>query len=160
MLYAAYGSNLDPQQMVTRCPHSPLRITGWLTGWRLTFGGEGWDGALPTLAEDPGSRVFVGLYDVTTADEAALDTWESADSGLYRKIRVRVTTLEGDETAWAYVLTTSRVVCRAPVPSGCSQTRRRSLTHRPTICSNCATDPAPPAGRPDRSGGSDLICRM
>ena len=29
--------------MGARCPHSPLRDTGWLTGWRLTFGGEDHD---------------------------------------------------------------------------------------------------------------------
>ena len=104
MLYAAYGSNLDPAQMADRCPHSPLRGTGWLTGWRLTFGGEGWDGALPTVVEEPSSQVFVALYDVTDADEATLDVWESADSGLYRKIRLTVATLDGEQVAWVYVL--------------------------------------------------------
>ncbi len=104
MLYAAYGSNLDPQQMAERCPHSPLQQTGWLAGWRITFGGEGWDGALPTVVEDPSAQVFVALYDITESDESTLDTWESADSGLYRKVRVRVATLEGDAAAWAYVL--------------------------------------------------------
>jgi gamma-glutamylcyclotransferase (GGCT)/AIG2-like uncharacterized protein YtfP len=104
VLYAAYGSNLDPSQMADRCPHSPLRGTGWLTGWRLTFGGDGWDGALPTVVEEPSEQVFVGLYDVTDADEAALDVWESADSGLYRKIRLTVSTLDGEQVAWVYVL--------------------------------------------------------
>jgi len=104
VLYAAYGSNLDPGQMAGRCPHSPLRSTGWLTGWRLTFGGDGWSGALPTLVEHPDGQVFVGLYDVTDADADALDEWESASSGLYRRIRVRVQALEGDVAAWAYVL--------------------------------------------------------
>ena len=104
VLYAAYGSNLDPHQMAGRCPHSPLRSTGWLMGWRITFGGEGWDGALPTLAEEPGSQVFVAVYDVTDADESALDVWEGADQGLYRKVRVRVSTLEGEQVAWVYVL--------------------------------------------------------
>lgn len=104
-LYAAYGSNLDPAQMRLRCPHSPSRGTGWLEGWRLTFGGEevGWEGALATLVEDPGSRVFVMLYDVPRQDEAALDHWESP-TGLYRKIRVRVATLDRDALAWLYVL--------------------------------------------------------
>jgi gamma-glutamylcyclotransferase (GGCT)/AIG2-like uncharacterized protein YtfP len=104
VLYAAYGSNLDPAQMAERCPHSPLRDTGWVAGWRLTFGGEGWDGALPTLAEDAGSRVFVALYELTEADVAALDGWESANTGLYRKVRVRAATLEGEQPAWVYVL--------------------------------------------------------
>jgi gamma-glutamylcyclotransferase (GGCT)/AIG2-like uncharacterized protein YtfP len=104
VLYAAYGSNLDPRQMAHRCPHSPLRGTGWLPGWRITFGGEGWDGALPTLVEQPGSQIFVALYDVTDADEASLDSWEGADQGLYRKVRVRVATLDGEQLAWVYVL--------------------------------------------------------
>lgn len=105
-LYAAYASNLDPSQMASRCPASPLRGTGWLVGWRLTFGGEdhGWDGALPTIVEEPGSQVFVALYDVNAVDERRLDQWESADVGLYRKMRFRVQTLEGDVPAWSYVL--------------------------------------------------------
>jgi gamma-glutamylcyclotransferase (GGCT)/AIG2-like uncharacterized protein YtfP len=106
MLYAAYGSNLDPSRMSERCPHSPLRGTGWLVGWRLTFGGEehGWDGALATVVEDPLSQVFVALYDVTPEDADALDAWEGVDIGLYRTIRVRVQTLDGELSAWIYVL--------------------------------------------------------
>ena len=46
----------------------------------------------------------MALYDVTDADEDALDLWESADTGLYRKVRVRVATLDGEQTAWVYVL--------------------------------------------------------
>ncbi|MEI2810694.1 MAG: gamma-glutamylcyclotransferase family protein [Nocardioides sp.] len=104
--YAAYGSNLDPARMMERCPHSPMRTTGWLLGWRLTFGGEehGWDGALPTIVEDPLEQVFVAVYDVTAEDEARLDEWESADTGLYLKTKVRVSTLTGELLVWAYVL--------------------------------------------------------
>ena len=105
-LYAAYGSNLDPDQMHERCPHSPVAGTGWVDGWRLTFGGEdlGWEGSLATIVEAPGERVFVGLYDITDQDARTLDAWEGADNGLYEKVRVRVATLEGDQLAWVYVL--------------------------------------------------------
>ncbi len=105
-LYAAYASNLDPEQMVRRAPHSPARGSGWLPGWRLTFGGEelSFEGALATVVEDAGSQVFVMLYDVPPSDEPELDRWEGSALGLYRKIRVRVATLDGDETAWLYVL--------------------------------------------------------
>ena len=105
-LYAAYGSNMDPAQMGQRCPHSPAAGTGWVTDWRLTFGGEdlGWEGSLATLVEAQGETVFVALYDVTTYDESFLDSWEGADTGLYRKIRVRVHTLDQDVLAWVYVL--------------------------------------------------------
>ena len=105
-LYAAYGTNLDPEQMLLRCPHSPVQGSGWLTGWRLTFGGEdvGWEGALATVVEEPASTVYVMLYDVTRYDAERLDQWEGSDLGLYTKIRVRVSTLEGDVLAWTYVL--------------------------------------------------------
>jgi len=105
-LYAAYGSNLDSRQMQRRAPHSPPCGTGWLTGWRLTFGGEdlSWQGALATIVEDPTSEVYVALYDVTAADEALLDEWEGTGLGVYRKIRVRVHTMDGEETAWVYVV--------------------------------------------------------
>ena len=86
-LYAAYGSNMDPAQMLLRCPHSPQRGTGWLEGWRLTFGGEdiGWDGAMATVVEEPGARVFVVLYDVSQYDEKELDNWDGVNLGYYRK---------------------------------------------------------------------------
>src|SRR5215217_3694925 len=82
-LYAAYGSNMDPAQMKERAPHSPMTGTGWLMGWRLTFGGEdfAWEGALSTVVEDPLSQVFVVLYDVPDHDAAQLDRWEGGELG-------------------------------------------------------------------------------
>ncbi|MCW4352354.1 gamma-glutamylcyclotransferase [Hoyosella sp. YIM 151337] len=106
-LYAAYGSNMDPEQMLSRAPHSPMAGTGWLYGWRLTFGGDdiGWEGALATVVEDPASRVFVVLYDVTPEDEISMDRWEGAEMGIHRKIRVRVDVNGGQPAlAWLYVL--------------------------------------------------------
>jgi len=103
VLYAAYGANMDPARMLARCPHSPFRGSGWLSGWRLTFGGEehGWDGATVTLVEDASSQVFVCLYDVTPEDERELDRWEPPP---VHKIRLRAHTLDTDELAWLYVL--------------------------------------------------------
>ncbi len=92
--------------MARRCPHSPRAGTGWLNGWRLTFGGEdlGWEGALATVVEDRNARVFVVLYEVSDSDEEALDQWDGVTLGYYSKLRVRVTTLDGDVLAWLYVL--------------------------------------------------------
>src|SRR5215469_13568156 len=75
-------------------------------GWRLAFGGEdiGWDGALATVVENPGSRVFVALYDVSEGDEKELDKWDGVTLGYYRKAKVRAETLDGDVLAWLYVL--------------------------------------------------------
>jgi gamma-glutamylcyclotransferase (GGCT)/AIG2-like uncharacterized protein YtfP len=104
--YAAYGSNLDPARMRAYCPHSPMVDTGWLEGWRLTFAGEdviGWEGAVTTIVESPGDRVFVALYDVHPRDAEQLDEIEGVTSGIYQKLTVRVATLDGDVTAWVYV---------------------------------------------------------
>jgi hypothetical protein len=108
-IYAAYGSNMDPEQMMQRAPHSPMAGTGWLHGWRLTFGGEdiGWEGALATVVEDPESKVFVVLYDVTPSDEQTLDRWEGSELGIHKKIRVH--RISSDTTtdpalAWLYVV--------------------------------------------------------
>ncbi|WP_283138563.1 gamma-glutamylcyclotransferase [Rhizohabitans arisaemae] len=105
-VYAAYGSNMDPKQMAQRAPHSPMRGSGWLPGWRLTFAGEdvGWDGALATIVEDALEHVFVVLYDVPEWDESSLDQWEGAHLGIYHKVRLRVQTLDGEVLAWMYVV--------------------------------------------------------
>ncbi|ALE82025.1 gamma-glutamylcyclotransferase [Pseudonocardia sp. HH130629-09] len=105
-LYAAYGSNMDPEQMKERAPHSPMAGTGWLQGWRLTFGGEDytWEGALATVVEEPGSQVFVVLYDVPEHDERQLDRWEGGELGMHKKLRLRVATLDGSVLAFIYVL--------------------------------------------------------
>jgi gamma-glutamylcyclotransferase (GGCT)/AIG2-like uncharacterized protein YtfP len=97
---------MDPEQMLERCPHSPAAGTGWLNGWRLTFGGEelGWDGALAMVVPDPDSQVFVALYDVSSQDHAMLDYWEGVEEGLYNKIKLRVSTLDGEMLAWVYIL--------------------------------------------------------
>lgn len=105
-LYAAYATNMDPRLMAERCPHSPLRGSGWLEGWRLTFGGEdiSWEGALATVVEEPGERVFVVLYELSDLDERVLDHWDGVNLGYFHKIRVRVETLDGSVVAWLYVL--------------------------------------------------------
>src|ERR1700712_1157848 len=110
-IYAAYGSNMHPEQMLQRAPHSPMAGTGWLGGWRLTLGGAdiGGEGALATLVEDPESRVFVVLYDMTKEDEENLDRWEGSELGFHKKIRCRVHRLSSDTTidpvlAWLYVV--------------------------------------------------------
>ena len=144
-LYAAYGSNMDPAQMLRRCPSSPHTGTGWIRGWRLTFGAEeyGWEGALATLVPDDPEQthpgVFVALYDLTEADERALDAWEGADSGLYRRVHLRVHTL--DRRRGRLRLRAGRVRGRAAVGPAPGRDRRRRggrrrpdrLRHRPAL---------------------------
>ena len=107
-LYAAYGSNMDPAQMLRRCPSSPHTGTGWIRGWRLTFGAEEygwrarWPPSCPTTTRAPG--VFVALYDLTDADELALDAWEGADSASTGSCTCACRPSTGDVVAYVYVL--------------------------------------------------------
>jgi gamma-glutamylcyclotransferase (GGCT)/AIG2-like uncharacterized protein YtfP len=134
---------MDPAQMARRCPHSPQQGAGWLEGWRLTFGGEdlGWNGALATVVEDSDERVFVVLYEVSGADEGALDQWDGADLGYYRKSRVRVSTPDGDVVAWLYVINDYEgglpsahylgIIADAAEAAGAPSDYVASLRHRP-----------------------------
>ena len=44
------------------------------------------------------------LYEVSEADEAALDRWDGASWATTGRSKVRVSTLDGDVLAWLYVL--------------------------------------------------------
>jgi hypothetical protein len=90
--------------MLIRAPYSPRQGTGWLDDWRLTFGGDHWDGPLVTVVEHPGSRVFLCVYDLAPDDEKLLDEWEGLTIGLYSKLRVRVRMRDETPLAWLYVL--------------------------------------------------------
>ena len=108
-LYAAYGSNMDPAQMLRRCPSSPHTGTGWIRGWRLTFGAEeyGWEGALATLVPDDDRRHPASSSRSTTSPTPTSGRWtpgRAPTTGLYRRVHLRVHTLAGDEVAYVYVL--------------------------------------------------------
>ena len=135
--------------MLERCPHSPAAGTGWLNGWRLTFGGEdlGWDGALPMVVPDTDSQVFVALYDMSPQDMRTLDYWEGADTGLYNKIRLRISTLDGDVAGLG--LHPRRVRGRAAVGAHDRADRRRGPGRRRAgrVRRRTARPPVPLAGR-------------
>lgn len=105
-LHAVYGASMDPKVMLQRCPQSPLTSTGWLQGWRLTFGGEeyGWDGAMATVVQDDSDRVFVAVYDISPFDQESFESWEGVQAGLYQPIRERVATLQGDALVTLFAL--------------------------------------------------------
>lgn len=88
MLYVAYGSNMNVGQMRARCPGARLMGRGLLAGYRLAFRGH--DGNChATIEKAPAGRVPVLLWNITPADERALDRYEGFPS-YYRKERVVV----------------------------------------------------------------------
>ncbi len=93
----------------------------------------GWEGALATIVEDPLTQVFVALYDVAPMDEESMDRWESVGLEVYRRLRVRVHTLDGEEMAWTYVLNGYEGVCRPHGTWARSRTPRSRPGRRTTM---------------------------
>jgi gamma-glutamylcyclotransferase (GGCT)/AIG2-like uncharacterized protein YtfP len=88
IIYLAYGSNLNLEQMAYRCPNAKALGGTKLNGYRLLFRGAGC-GAVATIEKHEGGSVPVLLWQITPTDEAALDRYEGYPY-LYRKEMVRV----------------------------------------------------------------------
>ena len=112
--YIAYGSNLNIRQMKRRCPGATILGTANLKGWELLFKGSG-TGSYLTIEECEGGTVPVVIWDVTPADEAALDRYEGFPSFYYKKeIRLQYkgicTGKRRTVTAFAYIMHEDRPV--------------------------------------------------
>lgn len=73
--YLAYGSNLNMAQMKYRCPTAKAVGKAILHNHTLTFRGSG-SGYYLSIDPKIGGKVPVGVWEVTAADEAALDRYE------------------------------------------------------------------------------------
>lgn len=74
--YLAYGSNLNLNQMLERCPSSRIIDTVVLDGYRLAYKGSHDFYSYLTIEECEGSFVPLGLYEVSLLDIASLDRYE------------------------------------------------------------------------------------
>lgn len=88
-LYAAYGSNLNIQQMKYRCPTAKPIAKSWLFDHRLVFKGR-LHGAHATVIPEEGQAVPLVIWEVNERDEAALDRYEGVAGGYYTKEYVEV----------------------------------------------------------------------
>lgn len=82
--YLAYGSNLNIRQMAWRCPGATVAGTATLDGWRLAFRGSK-TGAYLTIVPCQGCSVPVGVWEITDADEKALDRYEGFPHFYYKQ---------------------------------------------------------------------------
>lgn len=87
-MYVAYGSNLNLAQMAKRCPAARVAGKGVLEDWHLLFRGSH-VGAVATVEPWKGGGVPVLVWEITPADEEALDRYEGWPF-LYRKETVEV----------------------------------------------------------------------
>jgi gamma-glutamylcyclotransferase (GGCT)/AIG2-like uncharacterized protein YtfP len=98
-LYFAYGSNMDRNAMLQRCPASKPVGIGRLMRHRFIVFDEGY----ASVTRDPQRAVWGMVWDLALADVPALDRYESLSTGLYTKVIQPVVTGQGPRRAIVYV---------------------------------------------------------
>ena len=78
-LHFAYGSNMSRLLMRARCPQAQALGVAALAGWRFVITPDG----VGSIEPRPGGVVNGVLWRVTPRDLAAINAYESLDSGLY-----------------------------------------------------------------------------
>jgi gamma-glutamylcyclotransferase (GGCT)/AIG2-like uncharacterized protein YtfP len=78
MLYFAYGSNLDVDQLRMRAPEARVVGMGLLRDYQLTFPlrSQTWGGGAAGVTHLHGGMVWGALYELSESDLAALDAYE------------------------------------------------------------------------------------
>src|SRR5262245_5585053 len=99
MLHFAYGSNMDRAAMRRRCPAAVAVAPAWLDNWRFIVTRDGYASIVPA----PGEVVHGVLWRLTPRDVAAVNAYESLDSGLYRRRLLPVRHAAGRAQALVYV---------------------------------------------------------
>jgi len=97
-LYFAYGANMERAAMAKRCQSARALGPALLRGWRYVIVG-GYGSVTPAR----GMRVFGVLWRLTPRDLAALNTFESLDSGLYRRAVMTVESAGGRVRALVFI---------------------------------------------------------
>lgn len=108
-LYFAYGANMERTAMRRRCRGATALGPALLRGWRYVIV-QGYG----SIAPGPGMCVYGVLWRLTPRDLAALNAFESLDSGLYR--RAMLTVEVGASRARALVYVGNRRGKRRPMP--------------------------------------------
>lgn len=108
-LYFAYGANMERAAMRRRCGAAVALGPAVLRGWRYVIA-QGYGSVAPAA----GMHVFGVLWRLTPRDLAALNAFESLDSGLYRRATLTVQT--GVQRVRAVVYVGRRSGRRRPMP--------------------------------------------
>ena len=83
MLYIAYGSNINLEQMAYRCPHSTAIGTAMVKGWELEFRG------VATIVPKENTEVPVLLWELDPRDIPTLNRYEGFPN-LYRQEEIEL----------------------------------------------------------------------
>lgn len=96
-IYAAYGSNINLEQMARRCPNSKIIGTAMIENFELEFR------RVATIVPKEGSQVPVLLWELSPQDEKNLDRYEGYPNH-YRKENFNVKVGDTVCKGMAYVM--------------------------------------------------------
>ena len=103
MIYAAYGSNMNIEQMKYRCPESKIIGNGKLKGWKLVF-----NVYADVIKGEPDDVVPVVCWDIAENDWERLDIYEGFPDYYVKEI-VDIALDDGrNEKGIVYVMTDDR----------------------------------------------------
>ena len=112
MLYVAYGSNMNLEQMAYRCPNSKVVGNGKLCGWKLVFNVHA-----DIIKSNKNDIVPVVVWNIADEDWRMLDRYEGYPS-YYVKEVVDVVLDNGEtEEAIVYVMAENRKGIYPPASS-------------------------------------------
>ena len=97
--YFAYGSNMDPEQMRTRCPGAKVLGTAMLAHYRWIINSAGYATVIPS----PAYTVYGVLWELTPAHLAALDEYEGLSEDIYWRTETMVETLKDRQPVWSTI---------------------------------------------------------
>ena len=97
MYYFAYGSYLNKQLMLERCPGSKPKFVASLHNYKLVFVGwaRQWRGGLVSIRPFRGEWVLGAIYEVSDGDLKILDRYQGYPSN-YTRLDVTVFDEDGD----------------------------------------------------------------
>ena len=84
--YFAYGSNMNFEQMQTRCPGSVFLMPATLMRWRYFINSDGYAG----IKKDDNSETYGCLWQLSEIHWQALDRYEGVREGCYRRSQLNV----------------------------------------------------------------------
>lgn len=118
MLYFAYGSNLDPAQMSSRCPGHQVVGMAVMRDHKMVFPltSHDWGGGVAGVQMQHGAELWGMVFELNDADLAALDRYEGFrgpgdQHNLYDRETVFVELTRADDGSFNRRL---RVLCYLP----------------------------------------------
>ena len=99
VIYFAYGSNMDEEQMRKRCPGAKCRGTAVLPDHKFALDSEGYATVIPCKDK----QVRGVIWEISSANEKALDWYEGFAASCYSKQMQKVSP-EGHNSAYPAML--------------------------------------------------------